>query len=151
MLKAGSSAPPLELVDIDGGDVVTDPWLDGPVVLAFFKVSCPVCQMVAPTIAALADAGARVVAIGEDPAPALHKYRVEYGQMVTTLSEPAPYPVSVAYDLDSVPTLYLVGSDGVISDAAGVWDRGVWNRLAVAAGGAPVSANGDGLPPYRPG
>ena len=44
---------------------MVDPWRAGPVVLAFFKTTCPVCQMAAPKVQALADAGIRVVAVGE--------------------------------------------------------------------------------------
>lgn len=151
MLQPGVAAPPLSLVDIDTDETVHKPWADGPVVLAFFKVSCPVCQMAAPKVAAFAGAGARVVAIGEDPPPALHHYRTQHGQDVTTLTEPAPYSVSAAYDLEAVPTLFLVGADGVIADAITGWSRDAWNRMAAAVGAPPVSTPDDGLRPFRPG
>jgi len=67
MLALGDSAPSLELPDAATGESVTDPWREGPVVLAFFKTTCPVCQMAAPKVQALAEAGVRVVAVGEDP------------------------------------------------------------------------------------
>jgi peroxiredoxin len=152
MLGPGDRAPTFLLEDIDSGERVANPWKeDGPTVLAFFKTTCPVCQMVAPKVDAMARSGARVVAIGEDPAAALAAYRTRHGQAVTTLTEPAPYRVSAAYGLVSVPTVVLVDGDGVVRDSVGAWDREGWNRLAVAAGGAPVSAPGDGLPPFRPG
>lgn len=152
VLQAGDRAPSFTLVDVDSGEPVSDPWLEGPVALAFFKVTCPVCQMVAPKVGALPAAGARVVAVGEDPPPALRTYRDRFGQQVTTLSEPAPYRVSAAYGLAAVPTLLLVGQHGVVLDVAPSWDREAWNRLALAAGATkPISAPGDGLPPFRPG
>ena len=151
MLRPGDPAPSFHLPDVDTGVPVDDPWRDGPVVLAFFKASCPVCRMVAPKVAAMADGGARVLAVGEDPRPTLVTFRDQHGQKVPTVSEPAPYRVSSAYGLVTVPTLFLVGADGVVADAVGGWDRAGWNRLSVAAGGAPVSADGDGLPVFRPG
>lgn len=151
MLRPGDQAPSFHLLDIDTGEPVDDPWREGPVVLAFFKSSCPVCQLTAPKVQALAGGGARVVAVGEDPRPALVAYRDRFDQKVPTLSEPAPYRVSSAYGLVAVPTLFLVGGDGVVVDAVGGWDREGWNRVATAAGGAPVSAAGDGLPVFRPG
>ncbi len=152
MLTTGDRAPTFLLPDIDSGERVSNPWEGaGPAVLAFFKATCPVCQMVAPKVDALARSGARVVAIGEDPVPTLAAYRTSHGQDVPTLSEPAPYRVSGAYGLTTVPTIFLVDGDGVVRDAVAGWDRDGWNRLAVAAGGAPVSAAGDGLPPFRPG
>ncbi len=151
MLRPGDVAPSLSLPDIDGCTTVDDPWRDAAAVLAFFKTTCPVCQMTAPAVTAMADSGARVVAVGQDSRPALVAYRDRFDQRVATVSETPPYPVSSAYGLAAVPTLFLVGPDGVVADVVGGWDREAWNRVATAAGGAPVSAEGDGLPPFRPG
>lgn len=153
MLTPGDPAPSFRLPDIDTGEPMEDPWSAGerPTVLAFFKATCPVCQMTAPKVRAMAGGGARVVAIGEDPAPTLAAYRERWGQAVPTLSEPPPYRVSGAYQLVAVPTLYLVGADATVLDAVEGWDREGWNRVARAAGANPVSAAGDGLPPLRPG
>lgn len=153
MLARGVRAPSFTLPDIDTAEPVSDPWRDaaGPTVLAFFKATCPVCQMAAPLVRAVADGGATVIAVGEDPAPTLTRYRDRWGQTVPTLSEPPPYRVSGAYGLVSVPSLVLVDPDGTVLDSVIGWDRDEWNRVAVAAGGRPVSAPGDGLPAYRPG
>ena len=70
---------------------------------------------------------------------------------VTTLSETAPYPASDAFGIDTVPTLFRVDEDGTVRDTVVSWDRDGWNRFAEAAGGAAVSEEGDGLPPFRPG
>jgi len=150
-LAAGDRAPSFTLPDSATGVDVADPWRDGPVVLAFFKVTCPVCQMAAPKVAALAGGGARVVAIGQDPPAKLADYAARYGQRVPTVSEAPPYPVSDAYRIPAVPTVVLVGPDGVVVDSVGAWEREGWNRLAAAAGGRPVSAAADGLPAFRPG
>lgn len=152
MLAAGFPAPSFALADAETGVPVSDPWTEGPTILVFFKVTCPVCHMVAPKVTALAAGGARVVAIGEDPPPALRRYARERDQRVTTLSEPAPYPVSSAYDIASVPSLYLVDGQGTVVDAVGGWDRERWNAVAAAAGSrAPISTDDDGLPTFRPG
>ncbi len=153
MLARGVRAPSFTLPDIDTAEPVADPWRDGsgPTVLAFFKATCPVCQLAAPMVRAMAESGARVVAVGEDPAPTLVSYRDRWAQNVPTLSEPAPYRVSGAYGLVSVPSLYLVDPGGTVLDAVLGWDRDEWNRVSVAGGGRPVSAAGDGLPAFRPG
>ena len=151
MLALGNSAPSLELPDAPTGESVTDPWREGPVVLAFFKTTCPVCQMAAPKVQALAEAGVRVVAVGEDPPAAIQTYADRHGQKVTTLSEPAPYPASDAFGIDTVPTLFRVDEDGTVRDTVVSWNRAEWNRFAEAAGGTAVSDEADGLPPFRPG
>jgi peroxiredoxin len=107
--------------------------------------------MAAPKVQALADGGARVIAVGEDPPARLASYGAAHGQQVPTLSEPEPYEVSDAYGLETVPSLVFVGDDGTVRDAVESWDRAGWNRLAAASGAPPVSDEGDGLPPFRPG
>ena len=81
MLGSGDRAPSFSL------DGVADPWSDGPAVLVFFKVTCPVCQLAAPKVQLLADGGARVVAVGEDPPEKLEKYAAKYGQRVPTVKD----------------------------------------------------------------
>jgi peroxiredoxin len=151
MLAPGDRAASLDLPDATTGESLTDPWRDGAVVLAFFKTTCPVCQMAAPKVQALSESGVRVVAVGEDPPPEIRSYADRHGQRVTTLSEAAPYPASDAYGIDTVPTLFLVDEEGIVRDAVVSWDRDAWNRFAEAAGGSAVSEPGDGLPPFRPG
>lgn len=151
MLGVGARAPSFILPDAFSGEPVSDPWSDGAAVIAFFKVTCPVCQMVAPKVTALAEAGARVLAVGQDPPAALVRYASEHGQKVPTVSEAAPYGVSSAYGVFSVPSLYVVEPGGVVADAVAGWDRDRWNSVAAAVGAPAVSADGDGLPVFRPG
>ena len=152
MLSVGDKAPSFTLPDIDGGEEVSDPWTEGPTVLAFFKVSCPVCKMVAPMLTKLSEGGARVVAVGQDPPEAIAQYRDSEGQRVPSVSEPAPYEVSEAYGLEAVPTLFLVGPDGGIQEALPGWNRDTWNELAATLGlTEPLSTPDDGLRPFRPG
>ncbi|MGI8984591.1 MAG: peroxiredoxin family protein [Acidimicrobiales bacterium] len=152
MLSAGDQAPSFTLPAVDGSGDVTDPWTEGPTVVAFFKVTCPVCTMVAPMLTKLAEAGVRVVAVGEDPPAAIAAYNEANDQRMPALSQPAPYPVSVAYGLEAVPSIFLVAPDGRIQRSVPGWSRDGWNDFAAAAGvGEPVSTPDDGLRPFRPG
>lgn len=151
MITAGTRAPALGLGILDDESAGGQPWQDGPCILVFFKVTCPVCQMVAPQVTAMAESGCRVLAIGQDPTTALDAFSRNWGQVVPAMSEPPPYRVSDAYGIEAVPTVVLVGQEGVVLDAVAGWDRERWNRLSLAAGGNPVSWAGDGLPVFRPG
>lgn len=152
MLTAGDKAPSFTLTDIDSGLEVADPWTEGQVVLAFYKTSCPVCKMIAPMLTRLTEAGARVVAVGEDPADELTRYSEEQGQTVTaTLTEPAPYAVAEAFGLEAVPSIFLIGDDGAVETAIAGWSRDTWNALAESVGAPPLSTPDDGLRPFRPG
>ncbi len=76
---------------------------------------------------------------------------------IRTIEDAPPYPVSNAYDIVSVPTLYLVGEDGRLLESIGAWDRSGFNRvaarLAELTGGEPVEISNpaDGLPDFKPG
>lgn len=152
MLNVGDKAPSFTLPAVDGGHDVTDPWTEGPVVLAFFKTSCPVCKMVAPMLTKLSEGGVRVVTIGEDPPHAITQYNEAHDQQVPALSQDAPYSVSAAYGLEAVPTLFLIAEDGEIHQAIAGWNRDTWNALAAELGlSEPLSTPDDGLRPFRPG
>ena len=152
MLSPGDKAPSFTLPSVDGGVAVTDPWTEGPVLLAFFKTSCPVCKMVAPMLTKLSDAGVRVIPIGEDPPDAITVYNEAHDQQVPALSQDAPYSVSRAYELEAVPTVFLIGADGEIQQSIAGWNRDTWNALAADLGlTEPLSTPDDGLRPFRPG
>jgi thiol-disulfide isomerase/thioredoxin len=130
----------------------------GPTALVFYKVTCPVCQMAAPKVAALEDAyPGHVVGLGQDPEDQLASFDAAYGFGAPSFADLAPYEVSNAYRIEAVPTLILVGRDGVVRDVVQSWDREGYNRVAreLAEGtGLPLaepSDSEDGLPAFRPG
>ena len=147
-LQVGDVAPEVPGVEFD----------DGPVGLFFYKVTCPTCQLAAPTMRHFERTfPGRVVGIGQDPEPDLVRFTREYEMGITSVEDAPPYPVSDAYAVESVPTLYLVGEDGRVVEAVGAWDRDGFNRvasrLAELTGGGPVvvSTPDDGRPDFKPG
>lgn len=147
-LDVGSVAP-----DVPGVPFETD-----PTGLFFYKVTCPTCAMAAPTMRAFEQAyPGRVVGVGQDPLDALTRFSAEHDMRIRSVEDAPPYPVSDAYRIVSVPTLFLVGSDGRIAESVGAWDRDGFNRVAVAIAsstGRPavqISSPEDGLPAFKPG
>ncbi len=131
---------------------------EGPVGVFFYKVSCPTCQVAAPKMAAFEQAyPGRVIGIGQDPADELARFSRDYAMGIRSIEDAPPYPLSDAYAIVSVPTLYLVGDDGRLLETVGTWDRPGFNRvaqrLAELTGADPVlvSTPGDGLPDFKPG
>lgn len=152
VLQAGDKAPSFTLPAVDGGEPVTDPWTEGPTVLSFFKVSCPVCKMVAPMLTKLAEGGVRVVGVGQDPPAAITKFNETENQRVPAVSEPDPFEVSESFGLEAVPSIFLINPDGQIDVAIAGWSRDLWNDMAAKAGmEEPLSTPDDGLRPFRPG
>jgi hypothetical protein len=144
-LAPGSAAPP-----------IPGPSLEGAQAVLFFKVTCPTCQLAGPPAERLARAVPEAfVAVGQDPPDRLEAFRSEFGDF-PAIPDTEPYPISEAYGIRTVPTLFVLDG-GRVDDVVESWDREGWARLAGRLGeltGRPVeppSVEGDGLPPFRPG
>jgi len=147
-LQVGDVAPEIPGVE----------FADAPLGLFFYKVTCPTCQVAAPTMRHFERAfPGRVVGIGQDPEPELARFTQEFGMGIASVEDVPPYPVSDAYAVESVPTLYLVGPDGRLVEAVGAWERDGFNRVAMTlaelTGAEPVvvSTPDDGRPDFKPG
>lgn len=110
----GNSAPGFSLQDSNGKDYSLSKLLEtGPVVAAFFKVSCPVCQYTFPFLERLHQRygkTATFLGISQDDAKATRKFADQYAvTFPMPLDESAKnYPASNAYGLTNVPTVFLI-------------------------------------------
>jgi thiol-disulfide isomerase/thioredoxin len=147
-IPPGSPAPPIPGVDR----------VAGPSVVFFYKVTCPTCQVAAPVAERFAGAlPGRFVGVGQDPREKLDQFAQEMATSFVAVPDEQPYELSNAYGVRTVPTLFVL-DDGDVVDVVESWDREGWNRAAALvaerAGTGPVeplSHEGDGLPPFRPG
>jgi peroxiredoxin len=126
-IQSGQPAPPFELVDTEGKSFALGAALErGPVVAAFFKISCPVCQFTFPFLERLfksyggARGGDRVsfVAISQDDAADTREFCEEYGISFPALLDEEGYPASNEYGITNVPTYYLIAPDGNVQVAS---------------------------------
>jgi peroxiredoxin len=127
-LTPGKQAPNFALTTTDRKLFSLDEALArGPVVLAFFKVSCPVCQYAFPYFDRLYKAfkgrDVTVIGISQDNARDTADFINTFRLTLPIALEPEPYPVSAAYDLTNVPTLFEIDSDGKIVISSVGWDR----------------------------
>jgi len=128
-LDTGVRAPHFELSTVDGRRVSLNEALHkGPVVLAFFKVSCPVCQYAFPFIERLyranQDVSITVLGISQDNRKDTQKFLREYGVTFTVaLDDPAKYAMSNAYGLTNVPTIFYIAPDGEIEISSVGWSK----------------------------
>jgi len=120
-LEAGVVAPDFTLLTLDGVKVRLSNLLEqGPVVLAFFKVSCPVCQYAFPLYQRMArdnnDAGVTVLGISQNGPSDAKAFALEYDVTfpVAIDDDANQYLVSNAYGLTNVPTLFYIAPSGVI-------------------------------------
>ena len=154
LLDTGSRAPAFRLDRLDGGAVSLQELLSaGPVLLVFFKVTCPVCQLALPFLNRIHSAGALTIfGVSQNDAEDTLDFNREYGITFPVLldSEDGGFAVSNAFGISSVPTLFMVGSDGVISNVIEGWSKKDIELLGAGAGVA-VFRQGDHVPEWKAG
>jgi peroxiredoxin len=134
-IETGNTAPRFSLKALDGREYSLSSLLErGPVVLAFFKVSCPVCQFTFPFLQRISErfAGKNVSVLGlsQDDAPSTKEFNREYGVKFPTLVDGAGYPVSNAYGLTNVPTVFLIAPDGTVKVSCMGFDKAALEQIA---------------------
>src|SRR6266852_4058998 len=120
-LGAGVEAPEIYLSYLDGRKFsLAEARKKGPVVAAFFKVSCPVCQMAFPYLERIFKAYNKsgtftFVGVSQDNADDTRAFNRQCGVTFPVLLDVAgKYPVSNAYGLTNVPTVFVISPDGEI-------------------------------------
>jgi peroxiredoxin len=162
-LNAGVKAPEFTLQAMDGSPFsLKDALAKGPVVLAFFKISCPVCQYAFPYLERIYQAygGKNVTIVGisqnekRDTASFIREFGVTFPVL---LDESHTYPVSNAYGLTNVPTTFWIAQDGEIEVSSVGWSRKEIDEInakaAEALGDAvkPVFHRGEQVTEFRAG
>lgn len=153
MLQPGSTAPAFTLELAGGGSRSLAGILrEGPAVLAFFKVTCPTCQLALPYLQRIRGGQLQVYAISQDDAARTQEFQRMFGVELPVLIDPAAakYPASRAYGIQFVPSVFLVEADGRISMTAESFDRRAYEELARRAG-RPMFGPEDRVPAYKPG
>ena len=118
-IVAGNSAPNFSLKSFDGKEFsLAGSLKKGPVVLAFFKVSCPVCKFTFPFLERLYQRfksdNVTFLGISQDNVSASRDFAQDFGVTFPVLIDDASYTVSNAYGLSMVPTVFLVEPDGTV-------------------------------------
>ncbi|MGA9509488.1 MAG: TlpA disulfide reductase family protein [Candidatus Sulfotelmatobacter sp.] len=148
-LIAGKKAPDFELRAMDGKRfVLHDELAHGPVVLAFFKVSCPTCQYAFPFLQRLEQAyghkGIRIIGVSQNDPRETAGFTKEFGvTFPVLLDDTHAYPVSNAYGLTNVPTIFWIAEDGNIEISSVGWVKSdfeaISRKMATQASAAPAA------------
>jgi peroxiredoxin len=163
-IVAGNTAPGFSLKALDGKEFSLDKLLErGPVIAAFFKISCPVCQFTFPFLERIykryGGDGLTFLGISQDDAKATKDFAKEFGTTFTMLLDEKQkgYPASNAYGLASVPTVFLIETDGTVKISCMGFDKkdleSIAGELAERKKIAPAAlfrAN-ESVPDYKPG
>ncbi len=162
-LTVGKKAPDFTLPLLSGGKLSLAEALEkGPVVLAFFKISCPVCQFAFPYLERFHQAykgkNVTVLGVSQNDSKETAQFAKQYGlTLPLALDEQKKYPVSNAYGLTNVPTVFYVSSDGEIRQSAVGWSRNDIDAMARDAASATKTSPavifkpGEDVPEFRAG
>ena len=134
-IAAGQTAPAFSLRALDGKEYSLSTLLEkGPVVVAFFKISCPVCQFTFPFLqriaARYASDSVAVIGVSQDDAADTRAFNKEYGVTFPTLLDGPGYPASNAYGLYTVPTVFLIEADGKVKVSCAGFDKADLEKIA---------------------
>ena len=154
LLQAGSRAPDFRLKRLAGGEAsLWDLIANGPILLAFFKVTCPVCQLTFPFLERIQTPGTLAIyGISQHGPEDTREFATEFGVNLPILldEEDAGFPVSDAFGISSVPTMFLVERDGTISHVMEGWKRKEIEWLGAKAGVNPIH-EGENVPAWKAG
>ena len=134
-INAGNTAPSFTLKSLDGKEYSLAKFLEkGPIVAAFFKVSCPVCQFTLPFLQRLADRytgdNITILSVSQDDAKSTADFNKEYRLSLLTLLDSSGYPTSNAYGLSMVPTIFLIEPDGKVKVSSMGFDKADLEKIA---------------------
>jgi peroxiredoxin len=157
MLESGARAPGFELVDLEGHrHKMRDLTANGPALFAFYKTTCPVCQLTLPFLERIhsgqAGPAVAVYAVSQDDPASTREFNREFGLTFPTLldTEKSGYPASNAYGISHVPSVFLVEPDGTISWTMEGFDKKALETLGTRAG-VVTFRPADNVPAFKAG
>jgi peroxiredoxin len=161
-IVAGNPAPNFSLESLEGRQFsLAESLKKGPVVLAFFKVSCPVCKFTFPFLERIfrryGKDDATFLAVSQDNAGASRDFVKELGLTFPVLTDAADYPVSNAYGLTMVPTVFLLEPAGTVRISSMGFVRADLESIADSLADRqnltriPVFAASESIPDVKPG
>jgi peroxiredoxin len=126
-LTPGTIAPDFTLPAMDGKQFsLREALARGPVLAAFFKISCPTCQYAFPFLqriyAAHGNKAVTIVGISQNSKKDTSAFIREYGiTFPVLLDDTSSYPASNAYGLTNVPNSFWIAQDGEIEISSVGW------------------------------
>lgn len=163
-LESGVAAPEIRLPLLDGREFsLRDALKTGPVVLAFYKGSCPVCQFTFPYLERIYKAYGQsgkftLAGVSQDKPADTQAFNRQYGiSFPTLLDDTRKYPVSNAYGLTNVPSIFMISTAGEVEFSSVGWSKAdteeLNRRLAKLSGASPaqIFSPGEKIPDYKPG
>jgi peroxiredoxin len=130
--------------------MIPDLGRDKPALVIFFETDCPTCQLTLPYLNALSGDSVHVLGISQDSEASTSEF-VREMQISFPIAIDRGLEISRVYDPQSVPTIFLLDRAGRVLRTVVGFDKAALNELAAALVHAPIAAEHDGAPPWKPG
>jgi len=160
-LRAGITAAPITLPDLEGNPVTVDPFGPGPKVVVFYKLSCPTCRFGLPfydrLYRAFEGSGGAIYGIMQTSPEESREFASAHGIRMPQLIDGPPYAASRAYYILNVPTMVVVDGAGRVALASTAFVKEDIRRAAVllaeSAKRPPpeIFTADEDVPAFRPG
>jgi peroxiredoxin len=164
-VSTGRKAPPFKLSGVDGITFsLAEALARGPLLAAFFKISCPTCQFTFPFLERLYQqflaggaAGLQVWGISQDNLEHTQSFAREWGITFPLLLDEDPYNISQDYGLTHVPSLFLIAPSGKVEISGDGFSKrdllAIRKSLAqyYSAKPAELFRAGEHIPEFKPG
>lgn len=133
-LATGTKAPDIALKTMDGKRFsLSEELARGPVVLVFFKVSCPTCQYALPFYERLYKAYGQtvtLVGVSQNEAKETAEFAKHFGiTFPLLLDDTHRYPASNAYGLTNVPSIFWIAQDNEIEVSSVGWMKSDFEQI----------------------
>ena len=153
MLAAGAKVPELSFTIPSGErETLAKARANGSILFVFYKGSCPVCQMTFPFLQRLAAGNFPIIAVSQDSPADTEQFRKRFGVTFPALLDRKEdgYPVSNAFGITNVPSLFLIEPGGTISMAGSGFSKADLEALGERAGIRIFHPN-ENVPEWRAG
>ncbi len=162
MLAVGEIAPPFELPDLAAAvHGVPQTPAGEPVLTVFWKPRCGTCDLAFPYLQRLYQAypseGWQMLSVSQDDATVSAEFARKYGATFPVLIEGDGWPISMLYDPEATPTMFLIAPDGTVEFASAGFDKEALNEVSGLIAGhldadpQIIAHEDDGNPSFRPG
>jgi peroxiredoxin len=161
-IQPGAAAPQFSLAGLDGRpQSLAEALKKGPVLAAFFKVSCPVCQFTFPFLERMyetyGDTKVTFWGVSQDDAHHTRDFNDQFGVKFPVLIDADGYKATRQFGLTNVPSVFLIASDGKVRATSIGFSKKDLETMAAEIAQAsgkppqPLFRPGESVPAFRPG
>lgn len=151
-LREGQIAPDAELQTVGGGTVrISQLAVRGPALLAFYKDTCPTCQLTMPFLNRAREGKIAIYGVSQDNLERTKAFARDFGIKYELLIDPADaYAASNEFGITTVPSMFVISPERKVLWASLGFMKMDIESLAELTG-VEILTEADDVPAAKPG